>query len=187
MKNSKRISLLAVMLALAALVGWIVLSSQREARRSETLAQAERLFKDGDYQPALMDGCTEEMPQSGLIAQSWDNAMSDEDGGTASVTVYTGKKAALLTMTQLKKPNPTIVEIDDTTGNYITVLVQPHSSYTFRFPAGYYRPSVSQGELWFGEKERFGILKTVSDVDVHNFYDPQRGNRMEGGYSITLQ
>ncbi len=119
---------------------------------------------------ALMNSCTEEMPESGIFR---DTGLKARTGAT--ITVYNESKSGLL------------FGLRQGMENSIYVFVRPRSHYTFTVKAGVYSPSVSTGPVWFG-KEGFGIKAAWSDVKVNNGVKTMKqGDRLEGSYSITVK
>ena len=135
---------------------------------------------------ALMDGCVEEMPENGTLRESWTDPSPDSGGGTATITVFTGKRAAILKLAQTTKPD--LNDRSDQTGNYIFAFVRPGQRYVFSVPAGYYSAYVTLGRIWFGIKEGFGYTGSSESVSIgYNYYHPEKGRRLEGSYSLTVE
>lgn len=153
----------------------------------EVKARAESLWTD--ELEALQSDCPQPFPEaSGILKQSWTAKSGDDGGGTASITVHNGKKAAILRLNQVTKTD-FVTSIPSTpTGNYIAVYIRPNDRYTFELPGGYYDAYVMTGNEWFGEREGFGYRCASADVSIgYNPYNPQQGQRLEGSYSLSLE
>ena len=131
---------------------------------------------------ALKDGCTEEMPENGVMRDP--SGLQARSGAT--VTVQTGERGVILTLNALTTPDP-VSGRGEATGKALYVFVRPHSRFSFTVAAGWYSASALLGRVWFGESEGFGLLGTGESVRIDNsIYTQQLGERLEGSYSLTL-
>ena len=135
---------------------------------------------------ALMAGCLETPPKSGILS---DDGLSKGSGtSAATITVFNNSSSAAALL---------LMRADDEYGyggDRIVVLVQP-GKYTFTVEAGTYKSSLMTGKHWFGSKEVFGVRESVSEVVINNGMNNKptnpanewkTKNRLEGSYSITI-
>ena len=134
----------------------------------------------------LMDSCVTDPPAESRILRDSGITEIVDRSHTATITAYNNNASRGMVLQLISNFGED--GLQEWGKEYIAVYVKPLSHFSFTIKAGEYDASVSTGMIWYGDREGYGFLANWTPAEVVNsMYSPEKGDRLEGSYSISVE